>query len=243
LVVFIVVSTKNIYFIFKLSHVYSKYRFNGKVTDFRKNIIAILLIMFTLDILLPYFLSGITQSATAQPSTNNFTNGSNQTNKSNDVSVNSKCNNPAIATTNSSELKVRVLPPKIVMNYAGKEYQGELSVSKFRGGETISELHVPPKNVTANLPSKMVQIERISCVQFVIEGTPGILPPSSLAVTAYTNNNGTAVKVLSAVNSQSTVFRVTLEKGAYILLAAATWLPGREHVSGYVIYKFIVKVV
>ncbi|HEY6165670.1 MAG TPA: hypothetical protein VIW25_12245 [Nitrososphaeraceae archaeon] len=53
-------------------------------------------------------------------------NGTNQTNKSNDVSVISKCNNPSITTTTSSELKVHVLPPKIVMNYAGKEYQGEL---------------------------------------------------------------------------------------------------------------------
>src|SRR5436190_12451339 len=153
--------------------------------------------MLTLDILLAYFLSGITKSATAQPSTNNFTNGSNQTNKSNDVSFNSKCDNPSIATTNSSELKLLVLQPRIVMNY-GTEYQGELLVSKLRGGEIITELHVPPKNVTANLPSKMVQIERISCFQFIIEGTPGILPPSSLAVTAYTNNNGSAVKVLSA---------------------------------------------
>jgi hypothetical protein len=87
------------------------------------------------------------------------------------------------------------------MNYAGKEYQGELSVSKLIGGEIISESHVSSKNVTANLPSKMVQIERISCVQFLIEGTPGILPPNSLAVTAYTNNNGTGVKVISAANS------------------------------------------
>jgi hypothetical protein len=128
--------------------VYSKYRFNGKVIDLRKNIISILLNMFAIDILLPYFLSGIT----SQPRPNHLlinSNGTNQTNKSNDVSVNSKCNNPSITTTTSSQLKVRVLPPKIVMNYAGKEDQGELSVSKFRGGETSSALHVPPKNVTA----------------------------------------------------------------------------------------------
>ncbi|HET7285727.1 MAG TPA: hypothetical protein VFI70_13675 [Nitrososphaeraceae archaeon] len=50
----------------------------------------------------------------------------------------------------------------------------------------------------------MVQIERISCFQFVIEGTRRN-STEQLAVTAYTNNNGTAVKVLSAVNSQSTV--------------------------------------
>jgi hypothetical protein len=91
------------------------------------------------------------------------------------------------------------------MNYAEKDYQGELSVSKFRAGEQLVSF-VPPKNVTATLPFEMVQIERISCVQFVIEGTLGKLPPSSLAVTAYINNTGTALKVLSAVNSQNTVF-------------------------------------
>jgi hypothetical protein len=127
------------------------------------------------------------------------------------------------------------------MNYAEKDYQGELSVSKFRAGEQLVSF-VPPKNVTATLPFEMVQIERISCVQFVIEGTLGKLPPSSLAVTAYINNTGTALKVLSAVNPRIQ-YSVSLEKGAYILLAAATWLPGRKRVDGYVIYKFIVKVV
>jgi hypothetical protein len=29
----------------------------------------------------------------------------------------------------------------------------------------------------------------------------------------------------------------------YILLAAATWLPGSQYVTGYVIYKFVVSVV
>jgi hypothetical protein len=101
------------------------------------------------------------------------------------------------------------------MNYAEKDYQGELSVSKFRAGETISKFHVPPKNVTATLPFEMVQIERISCVQFVIEGTLGKLPPSSLAVTAYINNTGTALKVLSAVNSQSTVFSDLRKRGVH----------------------------
>jgi hypothetical protein len=69
----------------------------------------------------------------------------------------------------------------------------------------------PTKNLTANLLSKVVQIERNSCVQFAIKGTPRILPPSSLAVTAYTNNNGTAIKVLGAVNSNRTIFRFIIE--------------------------------
>jgi hypothetical protein len=74
--------------------------------------------MFTLNILLPYFLRGITQLATAKPSINIFTNGSNQTNKSNGFRVNSKWDNPSIATANSNELKVHVLPSKIAMKCA-----------------------------------------------------------------------------------------------------------------------------
>ncbi|MGC1929092.1 MAG: hypothetical protein WA667_08965, partial [Candidatus Nitrosopolaris sp.] len=82
-----------------------------------------------------------------------------------------------------------------------------------------------------------------SCVQFAIKGTPRGLPSSSLAVTAYASNNGTAVKVLNAVNSHSSIFKMNLVRGTYILLAVATWLPGSEHVSGYVIYKFMVTVI
>ncbi|MGB6592269.1 MAG: hypothetical protein WBE68_12255, partial [Candidatus Nitrosopolaris sp.] len=43
-----------------------------------------------------------------------------------------------------------------------------------------------------------------SCVQFAIIGTPRLLPPSSLGVTAYDSNNGTAVKVLNAVGGSET---------------------------------------
>lgn len=157
---------------------------------------------------------------------------------------NSNCtDSSSIANSNSNESKVRVLPPKIVMIYANKQYDGELSDSKYREGQTISELHIPPKNVSANLPSKIVQVKEGSCIQFVIKGTPKLLPASSLAVTAYYSNNGTAAKVLSAVNSHSSIFKVTLDKGNYVNLAVATWLPGAEHVSGYVIYKFMVNVI
>ena len=84
------------------------------------------------------------------------------------ASNNSKCPSPII--NGIRILKVNVLPPKIVMNYGGKVYQGELSESKFRGGETISQLHIPPRNVTTNLPSKIVDVKEGSCVQFAIIG-------------------------------------------------------------------------
>ena len=196
------------------------------------------LFTFTLIISLVY-LNGIIGSAMAQLSNIN-------TNSVQSISrtSNSNCtDSSSIANSNSNESKVRVLPPKIVMIYANKQYDGELSDSKYRERQTISELHIPPKNVSANLPSKIVQVKEGSCIQFVIKGTPKLLPASSLAVTAYYSNNGTAAKVLSAVNSHSSIFKVTLDKGNYIYLAVATWLPGAEHVSGYVIYKFMVNVI
>jgi hypothetical protein len=192
---------------------------------------------FILIVLLVYLkIYVITGSSMAQLSNTPTTSVQNNTN-------NSKCTIPFMVNSNSIEPKVRVLPPKIVMIYAGKEYDGELSDSKYREGQTISELHIPLKNVSTDLPSKMVQVKEGSCLQFVIKGTPRLLPPSSLAVTAYDSNNGTAVKVLSAVDSHSSIFKVILNKGNYIYLAVATWLPGTQHVSGYVIYKFMVNVI
>jgi hypothetical protein len=96
------------------------------------------------------------------------------------------------------------------MIYGGKAYQGKLSEAKFRGRETISQLHIQPKNLTTNLPSKIVKVREGSCVRFAIIGTPRLLPPSSLGVTVYDTNNGTAVKVLNVVGSHA-VFRVNLE--------------------------------
>jgi hypothetical protein len=222
---------------------HSKHPFNFKVRESKKHITItmpckLVVLTFTLIVLLFYF-NGITESALAQLSTTTIT--TNNAPPTNDSSNNSKCPSPII--NGIRILKVNVLPPKIVMNYGGKVYQGELSESKFRGGETISQLHIPPRNVTTNLPSKIVDVKEGSCVQFAIIGTPRLLPPSSLAVTAYASNNGTAVKVLNAVNSHSSIFRMNLVRGTYILLAVATWLPGSEHVSGYVIYKFMVTVI
>ena len=89
------------------------------------------------------------------------------------------------------------------MIYDGKVYHGELSEAKFRGGETFSQLHIQPRNLTTNLPSKIIKVREGSCVQFAIIGTLRLLPPSSLGVTVYDSNNGTAVKVLNVIGSNS----------------------------------------
>jgi hypothetical protein len=144
-------------------------------------------------------------------------------------------------TKNVSSSVLNVLPPEIIMIYNGKEYQGELSESKYREGETFSDLHIPPENITANLPLKIVNIDKNSCIQFIIKGTPRILPPSSLDISAYTVQ-GSPVAVLNATENDSSTFPVNLDNGKYILLSAATWVPSSEQVTGYVIYKFLVNV-
>jgi hypothetical protein len=200
---------------------------------------VILTFAFVLIILLFYFI-GITESALVQVSASITTNNAARTNDSSNN--NSECFKPSSVVNIIRIPKVNVLPPKIVMIYGGKVYHGELSEAKFRGDRTFSQLHIQPRNLTTNLPSKIVKVREGSCVQFAIIGTPRLLPPSSLGVTVYDSNNGTAVKVLNVVGSHS-AFRVNLARGNYTLLAVGTWLPGSEHVSGYTIYKFIVTIV
>lgn len=134
-----------------------------------------------------------------------------------------------------------VLPPEIIMIYKGKEYHGELSQSKYREGETFSDLQIPPENVTADLPSEPINVDKDSCLQFIIRGTPKTLPPHSLDILAYTLE-GAAVAVLSATENNSNMFPIDLDIGTYELLGTATWLPTSEQVTGYVIYKFLVNV-
>jgi hypothetical protein len=198
------------------------------------------ILTFALIVLLFYFI-GITESALAQLSASITINNAARTNNS---SNNSECFSSSVVNIIRIPPKIvpNVLPPKIVMIYGGKVYHGELSEAKFRGDRTFGQLHIQPRNLTANLPSKIVRIREGSCVQFAILGTPRLLPPSSLGVTVYDSNNGTAVKVLNVVGSYS-AFRVNLARGNYILLAVGTWLPGSEHVSGYTIYKFVMAIV
>ena len=125
----------------------------------------------------------------------NITSNSGGDNSTSTNSGNTKCNVSVPVNTNSSELKVNVLPPKIVMNYAGIEYQGDLSEAKYRAGINFPELHIRPQNITVNLPSNIVHVQKGSCIQFLIRGTPKLLSPSSLAVTAYSAISGVAVVI------------------------------------------------
>lgn len=153
------------------------------------------------------------------------------------------CDDPEDISRTNRSMMLNVLPPEITMIYKGSEYEGELSESNYREGETISELQLPPTNNTANLPSNIVNLNKDSCVQFVITGTPRTLPPNGLDVSAYTLDN-TPVAVLDAAENYTSTFQIMLDDGIYVLLSAATWDPtsADEDVGGYVIYNFLVNV-
>jgi hypothetical protein len=153
------------------------------------------------------------------------------------------CEDPEDISRTNRSIMENVLPPEIIMIYEGREYKGELSEANYREGETINELQPPPTNTTANLPSYTVNLNKDTCVQFVITGTPRTLPPDSLDVSAYSSDN-TPVAVLDAAENYSSMFRITLDDGVYILLSAATWDPtsADEDVGGYVTYNFLVNV-
>lgn len=150
---------------------------------------------------------------------------------------------PMISNVTMPSLDENVLPPKMFLVYEDKIIQGELSQSKYREGETFSDLNILPESVVSELPADKLEIVKGTCAQFVVKGTPQTLPPDSLDVSAY-STNGTSIGVLDAVEDNTSTFRIDLPRGEYILLGTATWIPSstNEYVTGYVIYKFLANV-
>jgi hypothetical protein len=212
----------------------------------QKLLVGMLLLLLTaLTCGVPIMITVVAQPSQGDLETNVGENTSEVNSQSQDAngSTQPDCEDPNdISRTNRSMME-NVLPPEITMIYEGREYEGELSEANYREGETINQLQPPPTNTSANLPSNTVNLNKDSCVQFVITGTPRTLPPDSLDVSAY-NIDNTPVAVLDAAENYSSTFRITLDDGVYILLSAATWDPtsADEDVGGYVIYNFLINV-
>jgi hypothetical protein len=151
---------------------------------------------------------------------------------------------PAMSNATIAPPDENVLPPEMYMVYRDEAYLGDLSQSKYREGQTFSDLGILPENISSQLPAESMEIENGSCIQFIIRGTPSTLPPDSLDVSAYAAANGTSLGVLDATEDNTSTFRVDLPNGMYIFLATATWIPSTadEYVTGYVIYKFLTNV-
>ena len=72
--------------------------------------------------------------------------------------INPQCN-PMLSNATIPDPSEDVLPPEIYMIYGGNVYLGELSESKYREGETFSDLDILPENISSQLPTESVAIE------------------------------------------------------------------------------------
>lgn len=142
-------------------------------------------------------------------------------------------------------------PPHILLKYDNNIYQGLLRTAIFSAGDEInynmSSFAYPNHNsITTTVPEQIININQNRQIQFVVYNSPiPVVNPSSLSVTAY-HANGTVYKTLSLVqDTKKDKFTADLNKGEYILLAVATWLPNHENylsMSGYVTFAFRVNV-
>ncbi len=185
---------------------------------------------------------------------NNFNNNDNYIDRmiSSNAVVNvesniNKCNNSNSNTTLISHITPNphnVLPPKIVMTYNGKEFDvGVLLNSKYREDTTFTQLQIPQEKINTHISNNSISLVKGSCVGFIIKNDPLALPPSSISVTAY-DIEGKVVKLITTTeHSKRIFFNIDLNKGKYILLVVATWLPGSEKVTGYEEYNYLINVV
>lgn len=139
--------------------------------------------------------------------------------------------------------------PEVVLKYKNTTYQGHLRSAIFSSGDVnddVLSLGENSSNITSIIPEQIINISQNDQVQiFIVENPQPELQPNSLSATAY-YINGTAAKILSLIeNDKMDKFVVNPDKGEYILLAVATWLPNPDNyltTSGYVTYVFRVNV-
>jgi hypothetical protein len=139
--------------------------------------------------------------------------------------------------------------PSISIKYNNNTYVGELRSAAFSYGDVndiLESFGNNSSNITSIIPDKTINISEDEQIQLLIRGNP--TPenqPNTLSSTAY-HINGTQVKVLSiSDDANKDRFMVDLEKGQYLILTIATWLPNQDNYlesSGYVSYIFRVNV-
>jgi hypothetical protein len=179
----------------------------------------------------------------------------------------------SLAQVNSipiNPFETRGVPPQIVMEYEGKEYPGKLvryitniSTSNSTGGSSQSLgggtlTSASPDNITSPLPAQIIPLKKNSSINFIIKGnnnnTPTKAQPNTMSVTAY-NIKGMPVKLLNTTQQvgAKNIVVVNLDKGQYILLSVATWLPQKgsdnnnnkntNTIIGFVSYSYRINVV
>jgi hypothetical protein len=139
--------------------------------------------------------------------------------------------------------------PSISIKYDNNTYLGELRSAAFSYGDVNDNLESfgnNSSNIMSIIPDQIINISKDEQIQLLIGGNP--TPenqPNTLSSTAY-HINGTQHKVLSiSEEGKRDRFIVDLEKGQYLILTIATWLPNPDNYlrsSGYVSYIFRVNV-
>lgn len=139
--------------------------------------------------------------------------------------------------------------PEIVLKYNHSIYQGELRSAIFASGDLTDNMpsfEDEASSITSIIPEQIINITQNEQIQLLIDENPQPeLQPNSLSSTLY-HMNGNVTKVLS-INEEAKrdTFIVNVDKGEYLLLTVATWLPNPNNyltTSGYVTYVFRVNV-
>lgn len=141
--------------------------------------------------------------------------------------------------------------PQLIMIYNNTEYFGQIRNAVNEYGDVNNQLPTVPEpraNITTILPEQTANVSKGASVTFAIRGNPSPeVQPNSMSVTAYTID-GQPLKVLSlSQENEKDSFTINLEKGKYVLLAVAIWLPNSDvnyiTTGGYVSYTFKVNVI
>ncbi|CAN5778869.1 hypothetical protein BH23THE1_BH23THE1_20880 [soil metagenome] len=139
--------------------------------------------------------------------------------------------------------------PEIVLKYNNSIYQGELRSAIFASGDVndnMPSFEDEASSITAIIPEQIINMTQNEQIQLLINENPQPeLQPNSLSSTLY-HMNGNVSKVLSLKEeAKRDTFIVDEDKGEYLLLTVATWLPNPDNyltTSGYVTYVFRVNV-
>ncbi|MGD9671857.1 MAG: hypothetical protein AB7U98_00085 [Candidatus Nitrosocosmicus sp.] len=140
--------------------------------------------------------------------------------------------------------------PKIVLKYNNSVYKGELRSAVFASGDVndnMPSLEEDSPSITTMIPNQIINITQGEQIQlYIYENPKPELQPNSFSSTLY-HLNGTVSKILSLKEGDKMdTFTIDIDKGEYLLLAIATWLPNPDNfltTSGYVSYIFRINVV
>ena len=141
--------------------------------------------------------------------------------------------------------------PGIIMIYNNTEYNGTLDSYSF--GKTESMMSLPTSNdkITATIPNQAIAVEQGSKLNFMMKGiTSSEAQPDGISPTSYTVS-GEPAGVLKVIDepergNKTISLTVDLNRGEYILMATATWLPGQQEsnqIAGYVSYSYRINVI